>query len=43
METQSYYFHFYQPITKSYLYKISEEYLKIEKYEIGSNKDYIPI
>ena len=34
---------FYQPVTESYLYKVSEEYLKITKYKIGSNKDYIPL
>ena len=37
------YFHFYKNITESYLYKVSEEYLKINKYKIGSNKDYLPI
>ncbi len=37
------YFHFYQPITEPYLYKVSEKYLKIEKYIIGNNKDYLPI
>ena len=36
-------FHFYKHITESYLYKVSEEYLKIKKYKIGSNKDYLPI
>ena len=33
------YFHFYKNITESYLYKVSEEYLKIKKYIIGTNKD----
>ena len=28
------YFHFYKHITESYLYKVSEEYLKIKKYKI---------
>ena len=28
------YFHFYQPITESYLYKVSEEFLKIKKYKL---------
>ena len=37
------YYHFYNPVTESYLYKVSEEFLKIKKYEIGSNKDYLPI
>ena len=37
------YFQFYKPITESYLYKVSEEYLKINKYIIGTNKDYLPI
>ena len=37
------YFHFYNFITDDYLYKVSEEYLKIKKYKIGSNKDYLPI
>ena len=39
----SIYFHFYNFITDDYLYKVSEEYLKIKKYKIGSNKDYLPI
>jgi hypothetical protein len=37
------YFHFYNNIIEDYLYKVSEEYLKIVKYKIGSNKDYLPI
>ncbi len=37
------YFHFYNFITDDYLYKVSEEYLKIKNYKIGSNKDYVPI
>ena len=39
----SIYFRFYNFITEDYLYKVSEEYLKIKKYKIGSNKDYLPI
>ena len=37
------YFRFYNFITDDYLYKVSEEYLKIKNYKIGSNKDYVPI
>ena len=37
------YFHFYKYITESYLSKVSEEYLKINKYKRGNNKDYSPI
>ncbi len=30
-------------MTDEYLYKVSEEYLKIKKYNRGNNKDYTPI